>query len=77
MDYRCRPIRLTSVRLSVLELAPLRTDQSSRDALAVSIRLAEAADRLGYTRFWTAEHHNTSGACRGRLPIMGGVAALA
>jgi luciferase family oxidoreductase group 1 len=48
------------VRLSVLELAPLRTDQSSRDVLAVSIRLAEAADRLGYTRFWTAEHHNTS-----------------
>jgi luciferase family oxidoreductase group 1 len=48
------------VRLSVLELAPLRTDQSSRDVLAVSIRLPEAADRLGYTRFWTAEHHNTS-----------------
>jgi luciferase family oxidoreductase group 1 len=47
------------VKLSVLDVVPVRTDQSSRDALASSIRLAEVADRLGYTRFWTAEHHNT------------------
>jgi luciferase family oxidoreductase group 1 len=48
------------VRLSLLDLVLVRTDQSSRDAVAASIRLAEAADRLGYTRFWTAEHHNSS-----------------
>jgi luciferase family oxidoreductase group 1 len=59
-EYRCPPQRLDVVNLSVLDLVPVRTDQTSRDALAVSIRLAELADRLGYRRFWTAEHHNTS-----------------
>lgn len=47
------------MRLSVLDLVHVRTDQSSRDAVAASIRLAEIADRIGYTRFWTGEHHNT------------------
>ncbi|MGY4649635.1 luciferase family oxidoreductase group 1 [Mycobacterium sp. URHB0021] len=47
------------MRLSVLDLVHVRTDQSSRDAVAASIRLAEVADRMGYTRFWTGEHHNT------------------
>ncbi len=46
------------MRLSVLDLAPVRTDQSTPDALAATMRLAKAADGLGYTRYWVAEHHN-------------------
>lgn len=46
------------VRLSVLDLVPVRTDQSTKDALAATVQLAQAADRLGFTRFWLAEHHN-------------------
>jgi luciferase family oxidoreductase group 1 len=46
------------MRLSVLDLVPVRTDQSTADALAATVRLAQTADRLGYTRFWLAEHHN-------------------
>lgn len=46
------------VRLSVLDLVPVRTDQTSADALAATVRLAQAADRLGFTRYWVAEHHN-------------------
>jgi luciferase family oxidoreductase group 1 len=46
------------VRLSVLDLVPVRTDQSTRDALAATVALAQAADRLGFTRYWVAEHHN-------------------
>ncbi|GFG68639.1 MsnO8 family LLM class oxidoreductase [Mycolicibacter senuensis] len=46
------------MRLSVLDLAPVRTDQSSPDALAATIRLAKLADSLDYTRYWAAEHHN-------------------
>lgn len=46
------------MRLSVLDLVPVRTDQSTRDALAASVTLAQAADRLGFTRYWVAEHHN-------------------
>lgn len=46
------------VRLSVLDLVPVRTDQSTADALAATVRLAQVADRLGFTRYWVAEHHN-------------------
>jgi luciferase family oxidoreductase group 1 len=46
------------MQLSVLDLVPVRTDQSTSDALAATVRLAQTADRLGYTRYWVAEHHN-------------------
>ncbi len=46
------------MRLSVLDLVPVRTDQSTADAVAATARLAQIADRLGYTRYWLAEHHN-------------------
>lgn len=42
----------------MLDLVPVRTDQSTRDALAATVRLAQTADRLGFTRYWVAEHHN-------------------
>ena len=47
-----------NVRLSVLDLVPVRTDQSTGDALAATVQLAQTADRLGFTRYWVAEHHN-------------------
>ncbi|MGO9155033.1 LLM class flavin-dependent oxidoreductase [Mycobacterium sp.] len=46
------------MRLSVLDLVPVRTDQSTADALAATVALAQTADRLGFTRYWLAEHHN-------------------
>ncbi len=44
--------------LSVLDLAMVADDATSRDALADVTELARVADRLGYTRIWVAEHHN-------------------
>lgn len=46
------------MRLSVLDLVPVRADQSTGDALAATVELAQTADRLGFTRYWVAEHHN-------------------
>lgn len=46
------------MKLSVLDLIPLRIGQSSAQALHASRSLAHLADELGYTRFWVAEHHN-------------------
>ena len=46
------------MRLSVLDLVPVRTDQTTGDALAATVQLAQTADRLGFTRYWVAEHHN-------------------
>lgn len=46
------------MRLSVLDLVPVRSDQSTADALSATVSLAQTADRLGFTRYWLAEHHN-------------------
>ncbi|ORW74309.1 LLM class flavin-dependent oxidoreductase [Mycobacterium saskatchewanense] len=46
------------MHLSVLDLVPVRSDQTTGDALAATVQLAQAADRLGFTRYWVAEHHN-------------------
>jgi luciferase family oxidoreductase group 1 len=43
--------------LSVLDLAPVGTGSSGPEALGNSLELARAAERLGYTRYWFAEHH--------------------
>jgi luciferase family oxidoreductase, group 1 len=45
--------------LSVLDLSPVDAGTSSSQALHNTIALARLADRLGYTRYWLAEHHNT------------------
>ncbi len=47
-----------SFALSVLDLAPVAVNLSAAQALQNTILLASAADRLGYTRYWLAEHHN-------------------
>lgn len=46
------------VPLSVLDLSSVATPGTSAEALDGTTRLAQAADRLGYHRFWVAEHHN-------------------
>ncbi|MGE5694361.1 MAG: LLM class flavin-dependent oxidoreductase [Candidatus Sericytochromatia bacterium] len=58
------------MRLSVLDLVPVRTDQSTADALAATIRLAQIADRLGYTRYWVAEHHNMPSVAATSPPVL-------
>lgn len=58
------------MRLSVLDLVPVRTDQSTSDALAATTDLAQAADRLGYTRFWIAEHHNMPAVAATSPPVL-------
>ncbi|WP_423922621.1 LLM class flavin-dependent oxidoreductase [Candidatus Poriferisodalis sp.] len=44
--------------LSVLDLATVSEGATSAQALAETTEFARAADRLGYERFWVAEHHN-------------------
>src|SRR3712207_2971451 len=56
--------------LSVLDLATVGTGQSTSDALAATAELARAADRLGYTRFWVAEHHNMPAVASTNPPVL-------
>ena len=46
---------------SVLDLSPIVEGGDARRALLETTRYAQAADRLGFTRFWLAEHHNMPG----------------
>ena len=45
------------LRLSVLDQSPVREGGTGSQALRETIDLARLADRLGYTRYWVAEHH--------------------
>lgn len=45
-------------KLSILELGRVREGFTRRDALDEARELAKHAERLGYVRFWVAEHHN-------------------
>jgi luciferase family oxidoreductase group 1 len=48
----------STLPLSVLDLSPVGARRSPSQAIRDSIELAKAADQLGYTRYWFAEHHN-------------------
>ena len=61
--------------LSVLDLVPVRTDQSSGDAIAATLDLARVADDLGYRRFWLAEHHNMPAVAATNPPVLIGLVA--
>jgi len=49
------------IPLSVLDLAPVGDGSSPAEALRSSLVLAAEAERLGYRRYWVAEHHNMPG----------------
>ena len=48
------------VPLSILDLVPISEGMTTRAAISTSMDGAQAADRLGYERYWFAEHHNTN-----------------
>jgi luciferase family oxidoreductase group 1 len=63
--------------LSVLDQSPVRSGSTPADAIHETLDLARAADRLGYHRYWLAEHHSTAGLA-GSSPevLIGRVAAV-
>jgi luciferase family oxidoreductase group 1 len=65
------------MRLSVLDLVPVRSDQSTGDALAATRRLAQAADAAGYHRYWLAEHHNMPAVAATNPPVLIALVAAA
>ena len=62
-DRRRRPVRVhdrVNVKLSVLDQSPIRSGGTAADALRETIELAQITERLGYHRYWVAEHHGSA-----------------
>src|SRR5690625_3466725 len=52
------------MKISILDQSPVSTGMTQNDALQASVRLAQHGDKLGYARYWIAEHHDLFGlAC--------------
>ena len=64
------------LRLSVLDLAPITQGSDAAAALKHTLDLARNAERLGFHRYWLAEHHNMPGiASAATSVVIGHVAA--
>ena len=62
--------------LSILDLAPVSENSTPAIALQNARDLAQHAERLGYTRYWVAEHHNMVGiASAATAVVIGFIAA--
>ena len=61
---------LSETQFSILELAPVREDQTVQITLQHSLKLAQQAERLGYSRLWLAEHHNIDGIARSATAVL-------
>ncbi len=64
------------MRLSVLDLSPVSSGKTARDALLATVDLAKHAESLGLHRYWVAEHHNAKNlACSAPEVTMAMIAA--
>ena len=65
------------IPLSILDLSPVAAGSSAAQALRNSLDLAKLADRLGFMRYWVAEHHNLPAIASASPEIMiGQIAAV-
>lgn len=62
--------RLVDTLLSVLDLAPIREGGSAADSFSESVALARLTERLGFTRFWLAEHHSIEGIASAATAVL-------
>src|SRR4051795_9641008 len=49
------------IPFSILDLSPIPKGATATEALRNTLELAQHAERLGYKRYWLAEHHNMPG----------------
>lgn len=64
------------MKLSILDQSPVSSGMTEKEALEMSIRLAKHGERLGYERYWIAEHHDLFGlACPNPGVMLGAIGA--
>ncbi|MFJ4376021.1 LLM class flavin-dependent oxidoreductase [Pseudomonas japonica] len=62
--------RLADIKISTLDLVPVRQDGGPAQALRNSLDLARHVERFGYHRFWVAEHHNMDGIASSATSVL-------
>ena len=63
------------VPFSILDLVPVVMGSTPREALHKSLDLAQHVERLGYKRYWVAEHHNMVGIASAATSVVIGYLA--
>ena len=66
---------LHNIPFSLLELASVREGNSIHQTLQNSLAYAQAAEQLGFKRFWLAEHHNMEGIASSATAVLIGYIA--
>ncbi len=66
---------LKNIALSMLDLVAVREGGTVADALAISLRTAQHVERLGFKRYWLAEHHNMPGIASSATAVLVGYIA--
>lgn len=66
---------LSQLPISVLDLATVVEGETVTDAFHRSLQLAQAAERLGFTRYWFAEHHNMESVASAATAVLIGYIA--
>jgi luciferase family oxidoreductase group 1 len=61
---------VSSVALSVLDLVTMKPGESAGAAIARSVETARHVEKLGYKRFWLAEHHSIAGLACSATPVL-------
>lgn len=61
---------LKDIPFSMLDLVAVREGGTVAEALAVALRTAQHAERLGFTRYWLAEHHNMMGIASSATAVL-------
>ena len=66
---------ITTIALSMLDLVSVREGGTVAEALAICLRTAQHAERLGFKRYWMAEHHNMPGIASSATAVLVGYVA--
>ena len=67
--------RFQDIPISILDLAPITEGNTAETTFKNSLKLAQAAEKLGYLRYWLAEHHNMESVASSATAVLTGYIA--
>jgi luciferase family oxidoreductase group 1 len=67
--------KIQDIPFSILDLAPIIVGGTAADSYRNTLELAQHAEKLGYSRYWLAEHHNMPGIASSATSLLIGYIA--